>query len=148
MGQRKRILALSNPYRRLNRNGKTVYLHRHVWEQAYGDIPNGWHIHHKDGNRENNSLANLELVSRQRHFGLHDEREPKLCKRCGIRFHARKRQMFCTQLCGKLYRDHIRSQARRAVLKKCKRCGKSFSGLRWDAVFCSSKCQRNRKHTH
>jgi hypothetical protein len=34
-----------------------------VWEVANGPIPAGLEINHKDGNKQNNALGNLELVS-------------------------------------------------------------------------------------
>lgn len=37
-------------------------LHRVVWERAFGPIPHGCHIHHRDGNTGNNRLVNLESV--------------------------------------------------------------------------------------
>lgn len=46
-------------------------LHRHVWEEAHGDIPNGFHIHHKDDDRSNNNLENLDLLSIPDHHRLH-----------------------------------------------------------------------------
>lgn len=38
-------------------------LHRHVWEQAHGLIPEGMKIIFKDGNRENCNLDNLLMVT-------------------------------------------------------------------------------------
>ena len=40
-------------------------LHRKIWERAYGKIPKGLEINHKDGNKLNNDLNNLELVTHQ-----------------------------------------------------------------------------------
>ena len=37
-------------------------LHRAVWEHHNGKIPNGYHVHHKDGDRNNNDISNLELL--------------------------------------------------------------------------------------
>jgi len=45
-------------------NGGLVYEHRLVWEYFNGAIPSGLEINHKDGNRQNNELKNLELVTR------------------------------------------------------------------------------------
>jgi hypothetical protein len=50
---------------------KTVYLHRYVWEKAYGEIPSGMVIHHKDGDRGNYSLDNLEMISKSDHRRIH-----------------------------------------------------------------------------
>jgi hypothetical protein len=38
--------------------------HREVWKEAYGEIPDGYVILFKDGNRQNCDLANLIKVSR------------------------------------------------------------------------------------
>lgn len=42
-------------------------LHRKIYEDAYGEIPKGCHIHHKDGDTENNSPSNLECMDRVKH---------------------------------------------------------------------------------
>lgn len=50
----------------LSRGGKR--LHREVWAAAFGPIPRGCHIHHRDGNVLNNRLDNLECVPASRHL--------------------------------------------------------------------------------
>ena len=45
--------------------------HRWVWEQAYGPIPDGYVVHHVDGNRQNNDLSNLTLMTPSDHSQLH-----------------------------------------------------------------------------
>lgn len=48
------------------------YLHRIIWMVANGcDIPNGYHIHHIDGNKQNNSIYNLELLEAVEHQHHH-----------------------------------------------------------------------------
>ena len=54
---------------------KGVRLHRRVWEYHNGEIPAGCHIHHKDGDRSNNDVGNLELLPGREHSSLH-MREP------------------------------------------------------------------------
>lgn len=49
---------------------KSYYVHRLVWEAFRGPIPDGKEIHHKDGNRRNNSLSNLQLVTKKEHTAL------------------------------------------------------------------------------
>jgi hypothetical protein len=44
---------------------KLLLLHRFVYELAYGPIPEGLQIDHIDGNRSNNFLSNLRLVTHQ-----------------------------------------------------------------------------------
>lgn len=38
-------------------------LHRDVWTDAYGPIPKGCHIHHRDADVLNNDIENLECIS-------------------------------------------------------------------------------------
>ena len=46
-------------------------LHRVIWEEHYGSIPKGYIVHHKDGNKLNNSIDNLELLTNEEHTSLH-----------------------------------------------------------------------------
>ncbi len=52
---------------RMDRYGKKMY------KAAYGDHNSryGWNIHHKDGNRSNNNISNLEAVNFVTHKKLH-----------------------------------------------------------------------------
>lgn len=46
-------------------------LHRLIYEEVHGKIPDGYHVHHKDGNKLNNSIDNLELLEKRKHHSLH-----------------------------------------------------------------------------
>lgn len=46
-------------------------LHRAIWEFHNGPIPEGCHIHHKDGNTMNNSPDNLECLTMHDHRSQH-----------------------------------------------------------------------------
>lgn len=49
-------------------------IHRIIWMVANGcDIPEGYHIHHIDGNKLNNSIYNLELVQGNEHLSEHNK---------------------------------------------------------------------------
>jgi predicted DNA-binding protein YlxM (UPF0122 family) len=41
--------------------------HRLVWYNAYGEIPKGYHVHHRNGDKLDNRLENLELLSHRKH---------------------------------------------------------------------------------
>ncbi len=60
-------LTLSNTtdyqYKRITMNGKTCYYHRVLWEAFNGAIPHKMTVDHVDGNRLNNRLDNLQLLS-------------------------------------------------------------------------------------
>lgn len=47
-------------------------LHHLVWEKHYGKkVPKGYQIHHKDKNKTNNDINNLQLISASEHTRLH-----------------------------------------------------------------------------
>ena len=51
------------------RHGKR--LHREVWQHHNGPIPKGFHVHHRDGDRTNNDISNLELLRAGEHMRHH-----------------------------------------------------------------------------
>lgn len=65
-------------YFNFNRN-KKIYLHRYIWEKHNGEIPKGFIIHHKDNDRTNNNIENLECISRSDHSKGH--KKPKNIKK-------------------------------------------------------------------
>lgn len=51
--------------------GKRQRLHRYVWEYYNGKIPKGYDVHHKDHNKDNNDIDNLELLLIEEHKKRH-----------------------------------------------------------------------------
>jgi hypothetical protein len=65
-----------------NKNGKRAWIKvaepndwvlraRHVWEQVNGPIPPGMGIHHRDGDKLNDTIENLQLVTKSEHLSIH-----------------------------------------------------------------------------
>ena len=49
-------------------------VHQYIWMVANGcDIPEGYDIHHMDGNRHNNSINNLKLIDEKIHLSEHSK---------------------------------------------------------------------------
>lgn len=46
---------------------KTKRIHILVAEAFIGEIPKGYHVHHKDGNKQNNHVENLEIIHPAEH---------------------------------------------------------------------------------
>ncbi len=64
---------IDNGYYKFRLNGKTVYLHRYLYEAYHRcSILPGIHVHHKDENKLNNDLFNLELITQSEHSRLHN----------------------------------------------------------------------------
>ncbi len=71
-------------YAKINGRWETVLEHRRVWEEAFGPIPPGYHVHHEDGNKLNNSLDNLRCLTIADHNRMHhEENQPTICPYCG-----------------------------------------------------------------
>ncbi len=71
-----------------DRDGRLRFEHCIVWESANGPIPANMCIHHKDHNKSNNDLSNLQLVTNLEHKRIHsgcrlvDGEWEKPCKIC------------------------------------------------------------------
>lgn len=46
-------------------------IHHYVWQKYNGPIPEGCHVHHIDGNKDNNDISNLELMTVHDHTSYH-----------------------------------------------------------------------------
>lgn len=58
---------------RLNKNKtKSIFVHILIWECVNGKVPEGYDVHHIDGNRQNNSIHNLELIEHSEHMRIHN----------------------------------------------------------------------------
>ena len=56
---------MKSMYKRRKIDGRMYYVHRLVWEEANGPIPKGMTIDHINGDRFDNDLSNLRVVSQQ-----------------------------------------------------------------------------------
>jgi hypothetical protein len=55
--------AYPSGYRRVKVDGKFYAVHRVIYTMFYGNIPNGLHIDHINGNTRDNSIENLRTVT-------------------------------------------------------------------------------------
>ena len=49
------------------------WYHQYVYEKSAGKIPEGYEVHHKDEDKQNNNFENLELLSSAEHQAEHKE---------------------------------------------------------------------------
>lgn len=83
-------------YLRLWDKSQKRYRFEHVlvWGGVNGEIPNGYQVHHVDGNKLNNDISNLEIKTALSHKREHggcefiDGEWYKPCRKCGERQHV------------------------------------------------------------
>ena len=123
------------------------YLHRRIWEDANGPIPEGCHIHHKDGDASNNALDNLECLDGSEHMALHSGEEER---RVWASSHAdRIRPLAAKWARTEEGRAALRLRAEKqgfgkwgTVPRKCQRCGVEFQASQNGThLYCSNKCK-------
>lgn len=119
-------------------------LHREIWKSHFGEIPPGYHIHHKDHNPANNDISNLELISRREHAFIHcsDEKwkktvTKKRAKKWGASWKKDKKKI------AQMKRNTKRSvDLMPIVFFTCLFCEKQAKRRTYRKVnkFCSKKC--------
>lgn len=106
----------SSPYRKTKVEGRTVLVHRLVYERAHGPIPPGWVVHHIDHDKQNNDLTNLVAMSRADHSAHHNDKHPrvKTCEICGKQYEPaptkRERSKTCSTTCANALRSRSKTK--------------------------------------
>lgn len=69
------IAIIDKGYYRISKGNKTnyhKYLHRLIFEDFYGcKVPEGFVVHHKNGNKLDNCILNLQLIRSSEHISIH-----------------------------------------------------------------------------
>lgn len=123
-----------NPSHPLATKDGNVLLHRMVYFDHHGSIPEGFHIHHRDGNKQNNKITNLQAISNSDHHREHHSEGDSMRNQYGE----------CKVKPLEQRISHRKEQ--RAIPRQCPICGEMFAFKRSDAKYCSDKC-RNRFHS-
>lgn len=64
-------MAASDRYETVKSGNGRKYGHIAAWEYVNGTVPDGYVIHHIDGNRRNNAIENLAMLTPADHIRIH-----------------------------------------------------------------------------
>ncbi len=135
-------------YFRHSVQGTTILMHRYVWEFYNCKIPKGYHVHHRDGNKANNDISNLQLLSGVEHWTLHGKLltdEEREWRRKNIVENAvPKAKEWHKSSEGKEWHKEQYKKTKDAMHKKinkvCCNCGGEYLGES-KSKFCSATCK-------
>lgn len=127
------------------------YLHRDVYVDHHGTIPDGWHVHHVDHDVDNNDPGNLAAIDPIEHARHHASDHPELvrvCPQCGEEFTAfREWARWCSPRCKMSYRRAeglVRPAPRKGAwsqIRICECCGAPYGAKRPWSRFCALSCK-------
>lgn len=119
-----------------------ISLHREIWKKTHGVIPKGHDIHHVDGDYNNNSIENLECLTREQHFSKHSalsKINPDKDKYKNSRMWHKTQEAFeWHSITAKNSWKH-----RKKITVKCLQCNKSHQSHSTSSTknnFCSGYC--------
>lgn len=125
-------------------------LHRDVWTSAFGPIPKGCHIHHKDSNPANNALSNLECVDASEHLSStwHRSRAAGLLSPFGELAREKAADWHRSEA-GRLWHSRHAKRTKswtkwKREERECPNCRKPFNALVRagnSQKYCSEKCK-------
>jgi hypothetical protein len=128
-------------------------LHREIWIFHNGAVPDGWHIHHKDGDWNNNDISNLEAVSPVSHAARHGVesyiRNTSPAHLAHLeRIRGLAKEWHRSKEGRAWHRQNIKNQTVRGVPyskaayfdRACCICGKAFVSNNKNRVYCGNAC--------
>lgn len=133
--------------------GKRIMLHRYLWEQVHGPLPDKHEIHHKDCNPINNAIENLECLTKKQHRRVHADlgafSTPEQLEHLA-RIRGLTKDWHRSDEGRAWHREHAKTSicSRQPTRQVCTWCGVEFVGLNMGGRrFCSRKCaERERYH--
>lgn len=123
-----------------------VYFHRHIASLKIGRwLEKGEVVHHIDGNRVNNDLDNLIVISQSDHAKIHYPNNHKFHEKNEERYsksHERTKSFKRTK--AYIIEGEVRKgRKKHCTFKLCAQCGKEMSLIGFDEQkkkFCSKQC--------
>lgn len=150
-GERFRLQTSGRYYQSGNKEASERLLHRRIWVDNFGSIPDGMHVHHINGDWSDNRIDNLDLVRAKSHQSAHmKERHKDLAYReknkvdiakaieAAKKWHASEEGLAWHSEHGKRTWE-----GREPVIVTCSVCGKEYETyFPSRSRFCSHACEQ------
>lgn len=123
--------------------------HVYVWISHNGEIPKGYQVHHKDENKANNDISNLELLSTEDHLSFHGYKRSKQSRDNMIKTVIPKAaEWHKSEAAKQFHTDHYNKYTKdiwmEPITLKCEFCGKEYQTIhasKSHSRYCSNKCK-------
>lgn len=123
-------------------------LHREVYKDHHGPIPDGWHVHHVDGDHSNNDPDNLEALPGKEHLELHgmewSEERLEAQRKHLAEIRKLASEWHASPEGREWHKRHGKKtwEGRDPIVSTCKQCGSEFETYFSDrAKYCSNACK-------
>ena len=109
-------------------------IHVYVWEYYNGKVPKGYEVHHIDGDKNNNNIENLMILTKSDHLKIHAsqmdaDKINKLRKNLSVFARPKAVEWHKSDEGRKWHKQHIEKQREKEAFQKevfCNNCGTLF----------------------
>lgn len=129
-------------------NGNRERLHVYVWRYFNGPVPDGYHVHHKDEDKDNNDIENLTCIRGKTHMKYHllkytANHQEEMVENLVKNVRPRAAEWHRSEAGRQWHREHCKHLWDKEPTERiCEFCGKPYMTIdRGRNRFCSNNCK-------
>lgn len=129
--------------------GHRERLHVFVWRKNNGGIPDGYHVHHIDGDKRNNDIGNLACIPGEQHIRQHSKKRvvteyEYICKNLKENAAPKAAEWHKSKVGRQWHSEQAKKTFESLTEKRyiCEFCGKEFFKKSFStSKYCSNACK-------